>query len=145
MKKSTSILFKIGAIAYLIVGAGHIAGHFTLPTVDPKAIDFLSQLENFKYDLFGPHDLLDNYNGYSLMMGSMLLFFGLLCLLIASNVSVLANRKIMLTVCLGALSTFTLALIYFWLIPQIVSSIGLIAFVVAYLQNRNYYLEMNKI
>ena len=71
-------LYKIGSIAFVILGALHLAAHFAgsqNPNADTQAV--LNQMQALKIDLFGQHDLLKFHNGFSIMMGVLLAVFGL--------------------------------------------------------------------
>jgi hypothetical protein len=127
MKVSDHTLFKTGAIFYLILGAGHTIAHFILSFIDPDAS---AAIDNRLAEMsFSPRvSVLDIYEGLSLQMGVMVFFFGLLCLFIKKP-----SKKIFITTLLtSALSVF-ICFIYLPRLPQVLSSIALVAFASAFM------------
>ena len=85
MKKSV-LFYQIGSIAFILLGLLHIMAHFTTPG-DTALNELLNNMQAFKIELFGEHNLLKFYLGFSLMMGCLLSAIGVLNLSYSKSIN----------------------------------------------------------
>ena len=85
MKKSV-LFYQIGSIAFILLGLLHIMAHFTAPE-DTALNELLNNMQAFKIELFGEHNLLKFYLGFSLMMGCLLSAIGVLNLSYSKSIN----------------------------------------------------------
>lgn len=103
-------IFQAGSLAFIILGLLHLMAHFGMTlTLEPNQL--MMDMQAFKIDLFGEHDLLKFHNGFSIMMGFLISAFGLqnfLCArFIVTNQTALFSSLLISMVCFG------IALLYF--------------------------------
>jgi hypothetical protein len=139
MKKST-LYYKIGAWSLVILGIGHLFAHISLSMLTQTAeqINIAATMTEFQINLLGTESNLMNFhNGYSLMMGILVLSYGLMNLILVkynSNASV-NLQPILILNSITALITCTLSIQLFFIVPIALSGIALVAFVFAYINN----------
>ena len=85
MKKPV-LFYQIGSIAFILLGLLHIMAHFTTPE-DTALNELLNNMQAFKIELFGEHNLLKFYLGFSLMMGCLLSAIGVLNLSYSKSIN----------------------------------------------------------
>ncbi len=122
--------FKLGAIAYMILGAMHGLSHLAKGNIDdPKLANTLAEMSNTTIDLLGEHSIMKFYDGFSLTMGFLLLAFGL-----QAFVTDKPGKKIVLVDILVTLITLILTIRYFHIIAWSFMGIALVCFVISYIQ-----------
>ncbi len=128
MKKS--ILFhQIGSITFIALGLLHIMAHFTTPE-DVSLNELLNNMQSFKIELFGEHNLLKFYLGFSLMMGFLLSAYGLINL----SFSKLINKNhIYINIFISSIA-FIIAFNYFHLLAYGFVLISLLSYSFSLLQ-----------
>ena len=122
-------LYKIGSIAFVILGALHLAAHFAgsqNPNADTQAV--LNQMQALKIDLFGQHDLLKFHNGFSIMMGVLLAVFGLQNFIIADA----ATKNYQLSSILISIVLLLLSILYFHILATAFIFSSLVCYLVSY-------------
>lgn len=115
MKQSNSSMnklkfFKAGAIAFILLGFLHLSAHFGMDK-NAEASQLMLDMQSFKIQLFGEHDLLKFHNGFSIMMGFLISAFGLQNLLCAKFIT--ENKKVLLASIGISLVSFIIAFIFF--------------------------------
>jgi hypothetical protein len=132
MNITAKTLYKTGSVSMMIIGAGHTAVHFALAGNDPASAPLITQMEAFKITVLGSGSpsLLDFHQGFSITMGMLLLFTGLQNFFLSGNLSSAFNKhkgSVLLPSLLAGI-TFILSLKYFFIVPQALSPIALIAY-----------------
>ena len=85
MKKSI-ILYRIGAIVFILLGLLHLMAHFTMPD-DNSLNELLKDMEDYKIEMMGEHNLLKFYMGFSIMMGFLLTALGLVNFIFSKSIT----------------------------------------------------------
>jgi len=136
--KNSKLYYKIGAWSFALLGIIHLLAHLSMPQTTEQII-LAQSMEQFKVNLFGSGtNVLDFYNGFSIIMGFALLSYGLLNLfLIKYNYSSASNfRPILLLNSLVAIVTCILSIHFFFIIPPILfTGIASLAFILAYIMS----------
>ena len=139
MKKST-LYYKIGAWALIFLGVGHLFAHVSLSMM-PQTAEQMSMAEamrQFQIHILGTEtNLMNFHNGYSLMMGILVLSYGLINLLLVqynSHTSVNLQTILILNSFL-AMITCLLSIRLFFMLPIALSGIASVAFALAYIHN----------
>jgi hypothetical protein len=136
--QNSKLYYKIGAWSFVLLGIIHLLAHISMPKTAEQTV--LSQsMEQFKINLFGSGtNVLDFYDGFSIIMGFILFSYGLLNLvLIKYNYSSASNfRPILLLNSLVSIITCALSIQFFFIIPPIaLTTIASLAFVLAYIMS----------
>jgi uncharacterized membrane protein len=126
MTLSVKKLFRIGAICMLIIGVGHTVGHFIIAIKNKEANAARDKILSDMSSSFPEISILSMYQGFSLAMGSMLIFFGLLCLFIKQP-----DKKVLILTLLASVILVVLSFRYFPLPPKALSPIAFLAFATA--------------
>ena len=109
-------LYKTGSIAFILLGIIHLGAASTGVPNDPQAIALMAAMQNYKINLFGPHDLFTFHTGFSLMMGFLLSAFGTQNLTLASAIA--ENRKAQWTTLMLTAIALLISLVYFHLLAD---------------------------
>jgi hypothetical protein len=133
--KNSKFYYKIGAWSFVLLGIGHLLAHLSMPKTEEQMI-LVRSMEQFKVNLLGSGtNVLDFYNGFSIVMGFSILSYGLLNLvLIKYNYSSFSNlRPILLLNGLVAIITCILSIQFFFILPPVLlTGIATLAFALAY-------------
>ena len=108
MKKSITF-FRIGSIILILLGAIHLMAHFTMRPSDAALDKLLADMENYKIELLGEHNLLKFYFGFSVMMGFLLIALGILNLFFSK----LINKAAIYATIIILVIAFIIAFNYF--------------------------------
>lgn len=104
------IIFKAGAIAFLLLGLLLLFAHFGMAR-NGDASQLMLDMQAYKIQLFGEHSLLKFHNGFSIMMGFLMAAFGLQSLLCAKFIT--QNKGALLTNLLVVIISVGIAFTYF--------------------------------
>lgn len=120
-------LYKTGAWAFIIVGAGHLLTHWFSPkTSEQEAI--LNVMREFAIVMPGSAgNLYLYYTGFSLMMGSLLIAYGIQALLNCSDRTLQDVRMLAFHTGVAACGV-ALSMMYFFLVPIAFMTVALITF-----------------
>lgn len=133
--QNSKLYYKIGAWAFVFLGIIHLLAHISMPKT-PEQLILSQSMEQFKVNLLGSGtNVLDFYDGFSIIMGFILFSYGLLNLfLIKYNYNATSNfRPILLLNSLVAIIACVLSIQFFFIIPPIaLTAIASLAFVLAY-------------
>lgn len=103
-------LFKTGSIAFIILGLLHLMAHFgNSLSLEPNQL--MQDMQDYKINLFGEHNLLQFHTVFSIMMGFLISAFGLQNLLCTTFI--VDNKKALLSSILISAIAFIVALLYF--------------------------------
>lgn len=131
-------LYKIASTAFIILGVLHIMAHI-IGNINPNktTIIVLNQMANHKIQLFGEHSLLKFHTGFSLMMGFLLLAFGIQNLLIAKII----YKKYLISIIIITAIILVLSIIYFHLLAIGFIFTSLVCYVLSY---KNKYFHFSR-
>ena len=104
------LIFKIGSSALATLGIIHLLAHFAMVAPD-DAQSVIDAMTNYKLELFGEHSLMKFHNGFSVMMGFLMLLLGVQNYLLAPHI--INNKSILSIIILGSLILLGIALYYF--------------------------------
>lgn len=125
-KFSYKTYLKIGIIFFLILGIGHLYGEMQMS----KDGSIEAHLDKFDFKLFGSaFSLYKFHQGYSVMMGLLIIFIALLLLTLKE-----INKQTLLILTIGSTLICGLMWYYFALPGQIFSTIAALSFILAYLK-----------
>lgn len=128
-------LIKTGATAFILLGILHILAQTFGKPNDPLLDKLLLDMQNFKINLMGEHNLLKFHNGFSLMMGFLLSAFGIQNFLLAKEI--LNNRKAFLSILVISSIAFIIALLFFHILAFGFIFISLTCFTIAFIKNKS--------
>ncbi len=100
--------FKLGAIAYMVLGVMHIISQFSKDRLSENVLQTLIIMKRTSFEFMGQHNLMQFYTGFSTTMGFMLFAFGLQALMIKQP-----NKSVVIVNILLSLIASVLAIIYF--------------------------------
>ncbi|MFY0688591.1 MAG: hypothetical protein JXQ90_15560 [Cyclobacteriaceae bacterium] len=66
-----------GAWMVMSLGIIHLVAHFALPANTQEGTELMNKMQTFEIQLFGMHNLLKFHQGFSIMMGFLLIVFGI--------------------------------------------------------------------
>ena len=127
---STRMFHMIGSWSFMLLGIGHLATYFLLP-ITPEQEHMMHKMKNFAISMPGPDsNLLLFHEGFSLMMGMLLIGYG------AINVFLMAEQSFDLpkSKFIPPLNLFVslvavvLSIAYFFIVPVVFTTISFFAF-----------------
>ncbi len=122
--------FKLGSIAYIVLGAMHALAHLSRGNIDdPKLANTLTEMKNTTISLLGEYSLMKFYDGFSLTMGFMLLAFGIQAFLMGKP-----GKRVVLADILITAVTLLLTILYFHIIASSLMLIALVCFIIAFVK-----------
>ena len=111
MNKQT--LIKAGSIAFVLLGIAHLSVTAMGAPESEQLTRLLADMQSYKINLFGEHDLLKFHNGFSLMMGFLLSSFGAQNFVLSEAIAV--NRKAQWTTVVITAIALVISILYFHL------------------------------
>ena len=135
--KTSLVSYKIASWSLLLIGLGHTITYLTAPNT-PEQNELITTMKGLNFNMLGVDaNILSFYDGFSLMMGLLLIGYGLINILILRNSqqSHLPSNIIILNVVISFFSA-VISLKYFFLIPVVFTSIPFIGFIIS-LSTRN--------
>lgn len=132
---NTVRLFNIGTSVYIILGIIHLFSHFFGTPADPSFDELIAIMEESTIHIGGAHSVLKFYNGFSVMMGVMLVCFGLVSFLMAKTI--VHRLQVFTLYCAIALGLFIVSILYFHILTYGLLGVTLVAHVISYF-NFNY-------
>jgi len=130
----TRTSYKIASWTLLIGGIGHTAAALTTPKT-AELIELSVKMEEFTAHVLGMEiNMYDFHQGFSLMMGLLLVGYGALNVLILKNnkQNPLPSNIIILNIIITLISAL-LSLNYFFIIPILLTSIPFIGFLISFI------------
>jgi len=127
--KSLSIIYKVGCWSFILVGLGHIVTSMFAP-ITPERADIILEMKNFSITMAGTESNLYLFHeGFSLMMGVLLIGYGLLNLLL-TKASVMPGNNIILVNTTVSFIAFIISIKYFFMVPIILLCIAFLCFLI---------------
>lgn len=118
----------------LIHESAFVFSYLTMPEQEPVVL----HMQNFNIEGTGAH-IYSFYNGYALLMGVLLIVFGILNLVVIKNASVVLKNSatFLLLDIVVSLSGLIIAIIYFkFIVPIVLTGLATLFFIIAFI-NRN--------
>ncbi len=125
-------LYKTGAWAFVLVGAGHLLTYWLVPKTSAQTA-MLNAMREFPIVMPGSAGNLYQYHtGFSLMMGCLLIAYGMQALLTFSDKALQDTRLLAFHTAVAALGV-TLSVMFFFLVPIAFMAVALITFTICLL------------
>ncbi|MCH2023407.1 MAG: hypothetical protein MK207_13105 [Saprospiraceae bacterium] len=129
------LFYKIGNWCFILVGIGHLIGHFLTPKTSEQ-LEMMQKMKEFSIAMPGREtNLLFFHTGFSIMMGIMLISYGYINLIFLKNNRQfnVPDKRILVTNTLVSLISLIIAIKFFFIIPIIITSLAFSAFTLALL------------
>ncbi|PCJ45294.1 MAG: hypothetical protein COA74_15905 [Gammaproteobacteria bacterium] len=127
--KSLSIIYKAGCWSFILVGLGHIVTSMFVP-ITPERASIILEMKNFSITMAGTESNLYLFHeGFSLMMGVLLISYGLLNLFL-TKASVIPENNIIFINTTVSLIAFIISIKYFFMVPIILLCIAFLCFLI---------------
>lgn len=130
--KITKLSTKMASWSLLLVGMGHTITYLTAPNTAEQD-EIVRKMETFTFQMLGTKaNIFSFYQGFSLMMGLLLVGYGALNLLMLNN-----NKEghlppnILSLNFIISLASVILSVKYFFIVPVVFTSIALFGFSIA--------------
>jgi len=127
--KTSLVSYKIASWSFLVIGFGHTITYLTAPNT-PEQNELITTMKALNFNMIGVDaNIFSFYTGFSLMMGLLLIGYGLINLLMLNNnqQSRLPINMLILNIIISFFSV-VISLKYFFLIPVIFTSIPFIGY-----------------
>lgn len=132
MERRTRVLSRVGALSFIVLGAGHLATTLFAPKpADAGAV--IDAMRGFAIAMPGRvGSMYDYYQGFGLMMGILLIAYGLLAMLVLSADRGGSNQRGVLTLHVSVASlALAMSLRFFFAVPVVATGIALVAWGIA--------------
>lgn len=130
--KISLVSYKIASWSLLIIGFGHTITYLTAPNT-PEQNQLITTIKALNFDMLGVDaNIFSFYEGFSLMMGLLLIGYGLINILTLKNnkQSCLPTNMLILNIIISFFSV-VISLKYFFLIPVVFTSIPFIGYLIS--------------
>lgn len=126
-------LLKTGALAFILLGILHLLTQVFGKPNDPNLDKLLVDMQNFKINFMGDHNMLKFHSGFSIMMGFLLSAFGIQNFLLAREI--LNNKAASLSMIAIAACCLIIAVKFFHVLAFGLIGISLVCFLVAFIRH----------
>lgn len=126
--------YKIASWSLLIIGFGHTITYLTAPNT-PEQNAIINTMEELNFNMLGiDANIFSFYEGFSLMMGILLIGYGLINILILKNSqqSNLPSNILILNIIISFFS-LVISFKYFFFIPVIFTGIPFVGYVLSFI------------
>jgi len=128
--KSRLIIYKIGCWSYILVGLGHLATSLTTP-VTPERAKIIQEMQNFSISMAGTESNLYLFHeGFSLMMGFLLMGYGLMNLSFIKVIKTPPKSLIFINLVMSLIA-LAISINYFFIVPVVFLGIASFSFLMA--------------
>ena len=128
--KLLPIIYKAGCWSYILVGIGHIVTSMFIPNT-PERVEIVQAMEKFSISMPGTESNLYLFHeGFSLMMGVLLIGYGLLNLSIA-KASRMPSKNTILINAVTSLIALIISINYFFMVPSVFLGVAFLCFSIA--------------
>jgi len=122
-----SFTYKVGSWSFILVGVGHLATATFAPST-PEKVQITQTMKEFPITMLGTDsNLLLFHEGFSLMMGVLLMGYGVLSLLHARKLGFPEKEVIWVNI-LISLVALILSMKYFFIVPTSLLGLALLCF-----------------
>ena len=128
--KNVRLFHMIGSWSFVLLGMGHLVTYLFLPKT-PEQEKMIQVMKDFVISMPGPDSTFFLFHeGFSLMMGLLLICYGTVNILFlaADSFDFLRSKHIAMLNVLVSLLAVVLSVIYFFIVPIVFTTISLIAF-----------------
>ena len=124
---SLPMLYKAGCWSFILVGIGHIVTSRLIPST-PERDKMVEEMKNFSISLSGSESNLYLFHeGFSLMMGVLLIGFGALNLSFL-EASATPRKRVVLVAVIVSLISLVISINYFFIVPVLLLLIASFCF-----------------
>jgi hypothetical protein len=130
--KLSLVSYKTASWSLLIIGFGHTLTYLTAPNTPEQNI-LITTMKALNFNMLGVDaNIFSFYEGFSLMMGLLLIGYGLINILTLKNnkQSYLPTNMLILNIIISFFSV-AISLKYFFLIPVVFTSIPFIGYLIS--------------
>jgi len=128
-------VYKIGCWAFVLVGVGHIVTSMLIPTTPERTI-IVQTMKEFSISMIGTESNLYLFHeGFSLMMGILLISYGLLNLSMLKTSEAPSKNTIIVNAATSIIA-LVISIKYFFLVPTTLLSIAFLCFLMALIINQ---------
>jgi len=135
--KTSLVSYKIASWSLLVIGFGRTITFLTAPNTSEQN-ELITTMKALNFNMLGVDaNIFSFYTGFSLMMGLLLICYGVINLLMLKNnrQSRLPNNILILNIIISFFSV-VISLKYFFIVPVIFTTIPLIGYLIS-LSTRN--------
>ena len=128
------LLYRTGSASLILVGLGHLATSLLMPK-NPQQLAMVQTMQGFAIDFPGPARNLYHYHeGFSIMMGMLLVSYGVLAILIerAATLEVALTTPLMAFHMLVTLGMLLVSLNFFFAVPIGFTAAAFLAYTLAW-------------
>ncbi len=113
---SLPMLYKAGCWSFVLVGIGHIVTSMLIPST-PERDKIIEEMKSFSISMSGSESNLYLFHeGFSLMMGGLLIGFGVLNLSLL-EASITPRKRVVLVNVIVSLISLAISIKYFFIVP----------------------------
>jgi len=124
---SSPMLYRAGCWSFILVGTGHLVTSMLIPST-PERDKMVEEMKNFSISLSGSESNLYLFHeGFSLMMGVLLIGFGALNLSFLEATTTPRTRVVLVAVMVSFISLF-ISINYFFIVPVLLLLIASFCF-----------------
>ncbi len=132
--KSLPIVYKTGCWSFIMVGIGHIVTSMFVPNT-PERTKIIQEMKNFSISMLGTESNLYLFHeGFSLMMGILLIAYGLINLSFI-KLSMIPEKHIVVINFAVALTALVISIRYFFIVPIVFLGTAFSCFLMALIFN----------
>ncbi len=128
------LLYMTGCFSLILVGMGHLATSLLMPK-NPQQLAMVQTMQSFAIDFPGPARNLYHYHeGFSIMMGLLLISYGMLAILLqrAASLQVALKTPLMAFHILVTLAMLLVSLNFFFAVPIGFTALAFLSFLLAW-------------
>lgn len=123
-------IYKVGCWSFILVGLGHLVTFIMVPDTAER-VEVIHTMQNFSISMAGTEsNLYLFYEGFSLMMGILLMGFGLLNLFLIKSLPS-PSKYILFTNTFISFIALLISIKYFFLVPVVFLGIAFLSFLIA--------------
>lgn len=124
------MVYKAGCWSFIFVGIGHVVASKSVPST-PERIEIVQEMKEFSISMLGTESNLYLFHeGFSLMMGILLIGYGFLNLAFMKECIIPGKQIIIINIAVS-LITFVVSVKYFFIVPVVVLCIAFLCFFMA--------------
>lgn len=132
--KLLPIVYKTGCWSFIMVGIGHIVTSMFVPNT-PERTKIIQEMKNFSISMLGTESNLYLFHeGFSLMMGILLIAYGLINLSFI-KLSMIPEKHIVVINFAVALTALVISIRYFFIVPIVFLGTAFSCFLMALIFN----------
>ncbi len=133
--KLLPVVYKIGCWSFILVGIGHIVTSMSVPST-PERDKIIEEMKNFSISMSGSESNLYLFHeGFSLMMGVLLMGYGLLALSL-TKASFIPEKQVVFINVIISLVALAISVKYFFIVPITFLMVAFLCFLMSLIFKR---------